>query len=150
MVWAEWINVYGLAIMVGIMVPNVVYAMRGGTGRADVWKNRVVEAVEQVGRYGCFGLMVVVIPGCGFGFSSDAAFAAYLVVNGVLLVAYWAVWALWAARWNHAGRFGAVALSVIPSLMFLASGVLSGYVPLVIAALVFAPSHITISWKNAG
>lgn len=43
----------------------------------------------------------------------------------------------------------ALVLSGIPSALFLFSGIIIRYVPLILAALMFAPSHILISYKNA-
>lgn len=45
--------------------------------------------------------------------------------------------------------FRAIALSVLPAAVFLASGIMSRYILLVIAASVFAPAHILLSCKNA-
>ena len=43
----------------------------------------------------------------------------------------------------------ALALSILPSVLFLESGILRCYFPLIAAALLFAPCHILISYKNA-
>ena len=106
----------------------------------------VVETFEKIGRFGCLGLMVLVIPGCGFRFSSDKAFAAYIILDILLSAAYCL---LWIVLFKKNNVFRALALSVIPSLLFLVSGVLSHYWPLCIAAAVFVPSHIAVSYKNA-
>ena len=42
-----------------------------------------------------------------------------------------------------------MALSIIPSAMFLFSGIISRSLLLTLSALLFAPSHILISYKNA-
>lgn len=44
--------------------------------------------------------------------------------------------------------FRALALSIIPSMLFLFSGIMSRSVLLIIASVLFAPSHIVISYKN--
>ena len=44
--------------------------------------------------------------------------------------------------------FRAVAMSVIPSVLFLFSGIILLSVPLILGALVFAPCHILISIKD--
>ena len=142
----NWINFYGLAFMLVIMIPNIIFAIRNKDGFRNLWKNKLIEALEQIGRIGCFGFMVLMIPGCGFGFSSDESFALYLIVNVVLLVAYCLIWIIF---FKKNSIFRALALSIIPSVIFLTSGIFSRYIPLIVAAVIFTPCHITISYKNA-
>ena len=40
----------------------------------------------QVGRLGCFGFMIINIPGTWFGWWSDEAFALYLIVDTLSLI----------------------------------------------------------------
>ena len=84
----NWINFYGLAFMLVIMIPNIIFASINKDGFQNLWKNKFVEVLEQIGRMGCFGFMVFIIPRCGFGFSPDESFSLYLIVNVVLLAAY--------------------------------------------------------------
>ena len=141
-----WINIFGLVFMVIIMIPNVVFALKCRDGFENRQKNKIIEVLEQVGRYGCFAFMVINIPGTWFGFRSDEAFALYLIVDAVLIIAYCVIWA---ACFRKNGVFRALSLSVIPSVIFLFSGIMSRSVLLMISAIVFAPCHILISYKNA-
>ena len=142
----EWINVYGAIFMVLIMVPNIIYALKCKDGFENNWKNKTVEKIEQIGRFGCFGFMVVNIPGTWFGWWSDEAFVLYLIVNTVLIALYCIVWII-CFRKNTI--FRALALSIIPSLVFLFSGIVSRSVLLIVSAVLFAPAHILISYRNA-
>lgn len=142
----EWINVYGLIFMVVILIPNIVFAAKNKGGFQNLWRNRIVETLEQIGRIGCFVLMVLIIPSCGFGFGSDEQLALYLIVDAVLTAAYCLIWII---CFKRNSVFRALALSVIPSLIFLFSGTMSRYWPLIIASVIFAPCHIAISYKNA-
>lgn len=142
----EWINVFGAVFIVVIMVPNIVYAVKCRDGFENKWSNKGVEIIEQIGRFGCFGFMVVNIPGTWFGWWSDEAFALYLIVNSVLVILYCVIWIL-CFRKNTV--FKAVALSGIPAVGFLFSGIMSRSVLLIVASLLFAPVHILISYKNA-
>lgn len=142
----EWINIFGTAFIVIIMVPNIIYALKCKEGFENRWNNKVVELIEQIGRFGCFGFMVVNIPGTWFGWWSDEAFAMYLIVNSILIVLYCLIWFI-CFRKNTI--FKAVALSVIPSVIFLFSGIMSRSVLLIVASLLFSPAHILISYKNA-
>jgi hypothetical protein len=128
------------------MVPNIIFAIKCKDGFENIWKNKIIETLEQIGRYGCMLFMIFNIPNIGFGFSSDVAFALYLIINTALILAYDIIWALCFKKNN---LFKAVSLSVIPSVVFLFSGVVSHYIPLIIMAIIFAPCHIIISCKNA-
>lgn len=142
----NWINVYGLICVAIIMIPNIIFAMKCKDGFDNMWENKWVEILEQIGRFGCFGFMVFIIPGISFGFSSNEAFVLYLIVNGILVFFYCLIWAI---CFKKNSIFRALALSIIPSVLFLSSGILSNYVPLIIMATIFAPCHILISYKNA-
>ena len=56
----EWFNYYGLIIMAVIMVPNIIFAVKNENGLGEPFENRIIETVEQIGRYGCFIFMVLV------------------------------------------------------------------------------------------
>lgn len=142
----EWFNVFGLIFIIIIMIPNIIFAIKCKDGFQNKWNNKIVEILEQIGRYGCFGLMIINIPGTWFGFWSDEAFAIYLIVNIVLVVAYCILWII---CWKKNNIFKALSLSIIPSVIFLFSGVMSRSILLVLSALIFAPCHIMISYKNA-
>ena len=142
----EWINVFGLVFMVVIMIPNIIFAMKCKDGFENQWKNKSVEIVEQIGRFGCFGFMIINIPGTWFGWRSDEAFAFYLITDTLLIAVYCAIWIV-CFRKNSV--FRALALSGIPSVLFLFSGIMSRSVLLIISSVIFAPSHIIISYRNA-
>ncbi|MEE0718838.1 MAG: hypothetical protein U0M39_09110 [Oscillospiraceae bacterium] len=142
----EWLNVFGLVMVAVIMIPNILFAMKCKDGFVNKWNNKSVETVEQIGRFGCFGFMIINIPGTWFGWLSDEAFAVYLVVDAVLVTLYCVIWAV---CFRKSSVFRALALSIIPSVLFLFSGIMSRSILLTIAAVLFAPSHILISYQNA-
>ena len=142
----EWLNVFGLVMVAVIMIPNILFAMKCKDGFVNKWNNKSVETVEQIGRFGCFGFMIINIPGTWFGWWSDEAFAVYLVVDAVLVTLYCVIWAV---CFRKSSVFRALALSILPSLLFLFSGIMSRSILLTIAAVLFAPSHILISYQNA-
>lgn len=137
-------NFYGFLFMAVIMVPNIVFAVRNKDGFQNLWHNRAVEFLEQIGRFACFGFMLFNIPHTCFGFPSDKAFAAYIIVNCMLTAAYCLIWIV---CFRKSSVFRALALSILPSLTFLCSGIFSRSVLLIAASLVFAPCHITVSYK---
>ena len=63
----ERFNVFGLIFIAVIMIPNVVFAIKCKDGFDNKWNNKYVEVTEQVGRLGCFGFMIINIPGTWFG-----------------------------------------------------------------------------------
>lgn len=142
----EWFNVYGLVFIMVLMIPNIIFAMKCKDGFLNRWNNKVVELIEQIGRFSSFAFMIINVPGTCFGFFSDEAFAVYLIVNIVLILIYCAIWI---ACFRKNNVFRALSLSIIPSVVFLFSGIISGSILLVVASLLFAPSHILISYKNA-
>lgn len=142
----EWFNLFGLVFVAIIMIPNIVYAIKCKDGFLNKWSNKAVETLEQIGRFGSVAFMVVNIPGTFFGWWSDEAFALYLIVNSVLAIVYCA---LWIVLFKKNNKFRAMSLSVIPSVIFIFSGILSRSVLLTVSALLFASAHILISYKNA-
>ena len=142
----DWINVFGLFFIVVIMIPNIIFAIQCKDGFENKWNNKLVETLEQIGRFGCFGFMIINIPGTWFGYWSNEAFAIYLVVDALLVMLYCTIWVI---CFKKNSIFRALTLSIIPSILFLFSGIMSRSVLLIISAIIFAPSHIAISYKNA-
>ena len=142
----EWFNVFGLTFMVVIMIPNIVFAVRCKEGFENRCNNKAIEIIEQIGRFGCFGFMIFNVPGTWFGWWSDEAFAVYLIVDSLLIALYCVIWVV--CRKENS-IFRALALSIIPSVIFLFSGVISRSILLIITSMLFIPSHIMISYKNA-
>ncbi len=141
-----WFNYYGLAVMAVVMIPNIIYAVKNKGNVADTYNNKLATVAEQVGRYGCFAFMIFNIPYLYFNFWFDYAIIVYLAVNGGLCLAYLIFWII--CR-NKSGKLRALALSVIPSCISILSGVMLLNIPLICFAVIFAVSHILISYKNA-
>ena len=142
----EWFNLFGLVFITIIMIPNIVFAIRCKDGFTNNYRNKTVELVEQIGRFGCFGFMIFNVPGTWFGWASNEAFAVYLILDALLVTLYCTLWIVF---WKKNGVFKALALSIIPSVAFLISGIMSRSILLTVAALLFAPVHIFISYQNA-
>jgi len=142
----ERFNPFGLVFITIIMIPNIVFAIRCKDGFTNNYRNKTVELVEQIGRFGCFGFMIFNVPGTWFGWASNEAFAVYLILDALLVTLYCTLWIVF---WKKNGVFKALALSIIPSVAFLISGIMSRSILLTVAALLFAPVHIFISYQNA-
>ena len=142
----DWLNMFGLIFIIVIMIPNIIYAIKCKDGFANKWQNKTVERLEQIGRFGCFGFMIINIPGTWFGWWSDEVFAVYLMVDVILVLLYCIIWAV---CFKKNTVFRALALSVLPSVIFFFSGIMIRSVLLLVSAVIFAPCHILISYKNA-
>ena len=140
-----WFNYVGLIIIVLIMVPNVVYALKHRSqGNNNVPTYVVV--LENLGRYASMFFLVFNIPNTWFSFFVPTGMLFYILVNSVLVVTYIA---LFIAFWNKTGMAKALWLSILPSLVFLYSGAMIVSIPLMISSLLFAFTHVYISIRNA-
>ncbi|MEE1048534.1 MAG: hypothetical protein U0M60_14085 [Clostridia bacterium] len=142
----EWFNVFGLVFIAVIMIPNIIFAVKHKDAFENRNQNKAIEFIEQIGRFGCFGFMIFNIPSTWFGWWSDELFSIYLLVDALLIVLYLT---LWIVCWSKNNVFRALALSIIPSVIFLFSGIMCRSLLLIISSLLFAPTHIFISYKNA-
>lgn len=140
-----WFNYYGLIIMAIILLPNILFAIRRKDGFANAYRNRAAEVSEQIGRYACFVLMIFNIPYTYFDFWFAHALIVYLSVNGILCLLYLTFWIICG---NSNGILRALSLSVIPSCIFLFSGIVLANIPLIIFSVLFGVSHIFLSCKN--
>lgn len=139
-------NYYGLIIIVLILLPNIAFAALNKDGFKNAYENKPLEICEQIVRFGCFILMIVNVPYTYFGFRFNYALEAYLAVNGALTFVYLLGWIV---LWKKPGVLRALLLSITPSAIFLFSGVMLTNVPLSVLAVLFAITHITLSYKNA-
>ena len=142
---ANWFNLYGLILVLLLLLPNIFYAVKAGH-RETPKPGPVLNLLEQAGRYGCMFLMVFHIGIAEFGAPSLTAFLAYLFGNALLVAAYWVVWILYfrkPAFWKQ------LFLALLPTCLFLLSGITLRHYLLVAFALVFGIAHITITVRNA-
>lgn len=142
----KWFNVFGLVFIAVIMIPNIIFAVKHKDAFENRNQNKTIEIIEQIGRFGCFGFMIFNIPFTWFGWWSEESFSIYLIVDALLIVLYLT---LWIVCWRKNNVFRALALSIIPSVIFLFSGIMCRSLLLIISSLLFAPTHIFISYKNA-
>ena len=139
-----WINVFGAIIVVLMLVPNVVYALKN-RGEENRCTNRWMNLLEQIGRYGCIAFMWFPLLVGKFSFRSVPEMTLYLGGNGVLLAVYWFVYARYL---RERTRRRALALAVVPTCIFLMSGLLLRHWLLVVFALFFAVGHIYVTTQN--
>lgn len=142
----NWFNYYGLIFVALIMIPNIVYGITHKNDLVNTYKNKAAIMLEQIGRYACLLFMVFNIPYTWTGFYFMFGETVYLIVNAILVFAYCIAWLV---TWKKSGIVKALLLSIIPSLIFIFSGIMIVSIPLIIFSILFAILHILISVKNA-
>ncbi len=142
----EFFNIFGFIFIAVIMIPNIIFAIKCKDGFNNRWNNKLVETMEQIGRFSCFAFMIINIPGTCFGWWNNKSFIIYITGNIILVTLYCSIW--WIC-FKKNSVFRALSLSIIPSIIFLFSGIMSRSILLIIASIIFAPNHIMISYKNA-
>ena len=138
-----WINLFGAGIVVLIMIPNIIYAARQKQDEAKTEIPKYLSACEQVGRYGCIMLMWLPLLVWKIGFGSVEELLVYLIANGLLLLSYYLFWGFY---FRKKAISNAMALAIIPTLIFLLSGILLRHWLLVIAAVIFGFTHCSITY----
>lgn len=140
-----WINLFGAGIVVLIMIPNIIYAARQKQDETQIEVPHGLSACEQVGRYGCIILMWLPLLVWKFGFGSVEEFLIYLIGNGALLLCYFLSWMLYSRKKTLSV---AMALAIIPTAIFLLSGILLRHWLLVAFAILFGFAHCTITYMT--
>lgn len=141
----SWINIWGFILVVLMLLPNILYAFRF-RGQENKVTNKWIILVEQIGRYASMFLMVFNMGIAEFGFQSVVAFLVYGIGNLLLLVTYWIIWILY---FKEQKLWKSMALAILPTCMFLLSGITLRHVFLVVSAVVFGIGHIYITYQNA-
>lgn len=140
------INFYGLIFIAAIMVPNIVFAATHKDGFTNYYHNKTLEVFEQIGRIGCFVFVFFNISALVKAELSGGLLIAYLVSGGILTLVYILGWII---LWKENSVRKSLLLSVVPAALFLVCGGISLNIPLIVFAVIFAPCHIIISYKNA-
>ncbi|WP_426348671.1 hypothetical protein ACPWSR_13065 [Alloiococcus sp. CFN-8] len=140
----EWINAFGIIIVVLILIPNIIYAFKF-KGVENKCKNKIMNFFEQLGRYGSMFFMAFNIGILEYGFKLKVAFLLWIFIMIVLIIAYWIGWLLYFKR---PSPFCALTLAIIPSAIFVLSGILSRDYLLLIFGLIFCIGHVYVSYVN--
>ena len=139
-----WINLFGGAIVLLILIPNVVYAIKN-KNEQNLCKNEAMNLIEQIGRYACIVLMWLPLLVWKFAFASVLEMLVYFIGNGALLAAYWLLFAFY---FKKRTATHAIALALLPTCMFLLSGILLRHWLLVGFAILFGVGHIYVTYEN--
>lgn len=140
----NWINIFGLIFVVLLLIPNIIYAVKM-KDQKNKCTSKFMNLVEQIGRYACMFLMIVPIGIAEFGFYSVSAFIVYLVGNALFIIMYWFIWILYFMKQTYRKQ---IALAVIPTCLFLLSGITMLHYLLIVFAVIFGIGHIYVTSKN--
>lgn len=140
----NWFNYIGLIFVVLLLIPNIIFAIKNKTGQKQT-TNKVIEVFEQIGRYGSMIFMAFNIPYTYFGFYFDCGWLLYIVIDSLLLTAYYLSWIIF---WKKDTLTKSLLLSIIPSTLFVMSGILLANIPLIVFSVIFTAFHISISVKR--
>lgn len=140
----EWINFFGLIIMILMLIPNIIYASKN-KNIVNKCDNKVMNAIEQVGRYGSMFFMVFHIGILDFGFQSDKYFIIWIIGMSILILLYWIFWIQY---FKHTNMSNALALAIIPSIIFIVSGFMLHYYLLLMFGMIFCIGHIYVTYQN--
>ena len=140
-----WINIFGAIIVVLILFPNIIYAVKNRQDNTKTEVPQYLSVCEQIGRYGCVVLMWLPFLVWKFGFRSEEELLIYLLANGILLLSYYLFWIFYSRKKN---LLKAMALAIIPTVIFLLSGILLRHWSLVVAAAIFGFAHCKITYMT--
>lgn len=138
-------NYFGIIFIIVLMLPNIYASIFKKELFVNKFDDRLLIKLENIGRYLCMILMVINIQDLYGGFKSVEAFVAYLGINIILLGLYYIVWFIF-YKFNNI--YKNMILGIIPSLMFIISGILQNHWLLLISGMIFAYAHLRIIWKN--
>ena len=138
-------NYFGVIFIIVLLLPNIYASIFKKELFVNKFDDRLLIKLENIGRYLCMILMVINIQDLYGGFKSVEAFVAYLGINIILLGLYYIVWFIF-YKFNNI--YKNMILGIIPSLMFIISGILQNNLLLIISGIVFAYAHLKIIWKN--
>lgn len=139
-----WINLFGGVMIMLMMIPNIIYGIKNRAVEKQPY-SRIMAIVEQVGRYACIIFMWLPLLVWEFGFKSVGEMVLYAAGNVLLLVAYYVFWIFYSKRKT---RKRALVLAILPTCIFLMSGLLLRHWLLVISAVLFGTGHIFITQKG--
>lgn len=141
----DWLNIFGLVTLICMLIPNAIYGIKvkNAVNRCD---NRAVNVSEQVGRFASMFFMVFNIGIFEYGFMSDEMFALWFIADVALILLYWIFWIIFIFRRPMAV---CVMLAVIPSIIFIGTGIMQRHIFQVASGILFAVFHIYITCINS-
>ena len=79
-------NYWGLVLFIAVTIPNIIYAVRCPEGFENRWNNKIVQIIEQIGRYSCIVFMILIGPIFGADIPDSKYLTVYLSVDFLLVI----------------------------------------------------------------
>lgn len=130
--------------MIIMMVPNIIFAIKN-KGIENVCTNKVMNVMEQIGRYTSMFLLIFNVGILEWGFHSNESFVMWCLMVFLLLMLYLFIWTFYFKSKNY--RL-ALLLAIIPSIIFIISGFFMRHLLLIISGMIFSIGHIYITIIN--
>lgn len=142
----EYFNRYGIPVLAVLLIPNIIFAIVNKEEKNDsVPLNRGLKAFEQIGRIATIFFMIFSLGIVGKGFLSDYMRNFWIITVAFLLVFYILCWIFYYRSRAHSL---AMALAIVPSIIFILTGLLEQDPPLLMFGIVFAIGHIYVTSKT--
>ena len=142
----EYFNWYGIPVIAVILIVNLIFFLVDKEEKYEnPSMNKGLKAFEQIGRIAVIFFMIFSLGIIGKGFLSDYMKNFWIIAVAVLLVLYILFYILYYKSRNHKL---AMMLAILPSIIFLMTGLLEQDPPLLMFAIVFAIGHIYVTVKN--
>ncbi len=141
----NWINLFGLIIVILILLPNLIYFYRSRSVEIN-HKNKAMNVLEQIGRYGSMFLLAVNVGFNEFAFQSEGEFTLCLVITSILILLYWSFWLIY---FKKTSIFTSMMLAILPGILFISQGIFLRYWLLLGTSIMFSIAHCYITYHNA-
>lgn len=139
-----WIHSFGLCLVIGILIPNIIYWRKGGQFESH-YNKKVVILAEQLGRYLSMFFIVFNIGIWNTNVYSTWMLFIYYVGSILLLIAYYIIWIMF---YKNRMLWKSMSLAILPTAIFLLSGIANRKYILILSAILFGASHIYITYQN--
>ncbi len=141
----DLVNVYGLAFMLIMAVPHVIYARTHNYDIKSI-ENRGMVYIERAGKYSGAFLMAINLGVLEDGFTSDLMERFWFITVSVMMVLYILLWIFF---FKTQKRSIAYALTIIAALVLMLSGLLQIKTLLLTAGVVYLIGELYVTSKLA-
>lgn len=142
----EYFNWYTIPVIAVILIVNMIFFKLDKVEKYENPNiNKGIVALEQIGRFAVIFFMIFKFGIIGEGFLSVLMRDFWIVTIAILLLIYIVLFAVYFKKRFH---ILAMLLAIVPSAIFILTGLLIQSPPLFMFSIVFAIGHIYITAKN--
>lgn len=142
------ISLWSTVTLAVLLLPNLLYVFFKPVDPEKVEPPRpLLGWLEQLGRMGCILLMCLNIGPFQFGLRSDVGFVIWLAGVAACIAGYWGMWIWYFINGRRFALWTRMPMAILPSVVFLLTGVLCLNAALSLFAVIFAAAHC---WNTYG